>query len=138
MMRLPDTRRLLLYGLVGVTSNGVAFVLYIVLVDFAGIRPVLSMTTVYAAAMTVGFWGNRHLTFAHGGSVLGTFPRYLIVYSLGYLLNLIIILVGVDHLHYSHVWTQAFAVVAVAAFLFPALRSFVFPPSERAAPAAER
>lgn len=138
MKKGAEARKLVLYALVGLTSNAVALAVYVVLVDVAGLTPTVSMTAVYTVAAAIGFWGNRHLTFAHEGPVLSSMARYVITYAVGYVINFVILSVGVDRLGYSHIWTQAVAIVVVAAFLFLALERFVFPASTRAAVAAER
>ena len=84
------------------------------------------MTILYCVGATIGFIGNRKLTFSHQGNVLGSGLRYLIAHSTGYLINLAILIVFVDQYGYSHQWVQAIAIVVVAGFLFLAFRFFVF------------
>ena len=113
------------YGLVGVVSNAIAYAAYL-LITSLGAPPKASMTIVYAVAATVSFLGNRTLTFAHQGSVLGAGFRYIIAHSFGYCINLFILIVMVDRLGYSHQLVQAFAILVVAAFLFLSFKFFVF------------
>jgi putative flippase GtrA len=75
---------------------------------------------------TLGYVGNRQFTFADQGNVLRSSLRYGLIYGLGYLLNLCILMVFVDHLHYQHQWVQGVAICIVAVFLFIGLRFFVF------------
>ena len=88
------------------------------------------MTIVYVISATVGFLGNRTLTFAHQGSVMGAGIRYVIAHSVGYALNLAILIVMVGRLGYAHQLVQAFAILVVAAFLFLAFKFFVFTNNE--------
>lgn len=118
-------RQLFRYGLVGVLSNAIAFAAYLVMTSL-GVSPEVSMTIVYVIAATVGFLGNRTLTFAHQGSVMGAGIRYVIAHCFGYALNLSILIVMVDKLGYAHQLAQAFAILVVAAFLFLAFKFFVF------------
>ena len=118
-------RQLFRYGLVGVASNAIAYATYLLITSF-GVSPKASMTIVYVIGATVGFLGNRTLTFAHQGSVLGAGIRYVIAHSFGYALNLSILIVMVDRLGYAHQLVQAFAILVVAAFLFLAFKFFVF------------
>ena len=122
-------RQLFRYGLVGVVSNAVAFAAYLA-ITFLGVSPEASMTIVYVIGATVGFLGNRTLTFAHQGSVMGAGIRYVIAHSVGYALNLSILIVMVGRLGYAHQLVQAFAILVVAAFLFLAFKFFVFTNNE--------
>lgn len=120
-----STRQLFRYGLVGLTSNAIAYGAYLLIASF-DVSPTVSMTLVYVCAAAVGFVGNRSLTFAHNGSVLTAGFRYIIAHSLGYALNLTILLIFVDRLGYAHQLVQAFAILVVAACLFLAFKFFVF------------
>jgi putative flippase GtrA len=52
--------------------------------------------------------------------------RYLIAHGLGYLINLTIQIIMVDHLGYAHQLAQAFGICVVAVFLFVLFKYFVF------------
>ena len=114
------------YAIVGLANNIAGYMVYL-LITYLGATPKISMTLLYTVGATVGFWGNRRLTFAHQGSVLGAGVRYLIAHCFGYLINLAILIVLVDQLGYAHQWVQAIAIFVVAAFLFLAFKFFVFP-----------
>lgn len=114
------------YAIVGIANNIAGYMFYL-LITYLGATPKITMTLLYAVGAAVGFWGNRKLTFAHQGSVLGAGVRYLIAHCFGYLINLAILLVLVDQLGYAHQWVQAIAIFVVAAFLFLAFKFFVFP-----------
>ncbi|VXC35738.1 GtrA family protein [Aeromicrobium sp. 9AM] len=118
-------RQLLRYGFVGVVSNAVAFGVYIIITAL-GASPKVTAGAVYVGAAAVGFVGNRRLTFAHEGSVWGAGARYVVAHAGGFLLNLCILTLLLDHYGWSHVWSQAFAIVVVAAYLFAAFKFFVF------------
>jgi len=113
------------YALVGIASNLVGYVVYL-LITYFGIEPKLAMSLLYLVGTSVGFWGNGKLTFAHSGSHFSAGFRYVIVYCLGYFVNLSILIVMVDRLGYAHQWVQAIAIFVVATFLFLALKFFVF------------
>lgn len=113
------------YALIGLLSNVAGYLVYLAL-TFLGGTPKLTMTFLYGIGAILGFFGNRSLTFEHQGSILGAGVRYVITHCIGYFLNLSILIVFVDNLGYSHQWVQATAIVIVAAFLFLALKVFVF------------
>lgn len=119
-------RQLIRYGIVGVASNGVAFGAYL-LATALGVSPKASAALIYVVAAMVGFFGNRSLTFEHSGHVGSAGLRYVVAHTGGFVINLLLLVVLVDHQGYSHVWSQAFAIVVVAAYLFAALKYFVFP-----------
>ncbi|WP_317201066.1 GtrA family protein [Janthinobacterium sp.] len=115
------------YALVGVASNAAGYLVYLLAVR-AGAAPTTAMTILYAIGAAAGFAGNRRLTFAHNGSLMGAGARYLLAHACGYLINLAILVLMVRRHGYPHQLAQAVAVVVVAAFLFIALKFFVFTP----------
>jgi len=116
------------YALVGLLSNVVGYLVYLALTYLGG-TPKVTMTLLYGVGAAVGFVGNRSLTFGYQGSIKGAGMRYVIAHCCGYLLNLSILIVFVDNLGYAHQWVQAITIFIVAAFLFLALKVFVFPES---------
>lgn len=121
---------LLRYGLIGILSNSVGYIVYL-LITHAGASPKITMTLLYAAGATVGFFGNRKWTFSHEGNFLGAGVRYVIAHGLGYLINLALLLVLADHFRYPHQWVQAFAIFIIAGYLFLTFKFFVFPKTPR-------
>lgn len=117
--------QLVRYGLVGVVTNLSGYLIF-VLVTSLGMEPKLAMTLLYLAGVGVGFWGSRSWTFRDRGSLLGSGLKYLGAHALGYLLNLTILLVFVDHFNYSSRLVQFIAVFVVAGFLFATFKYFVF------------
>lgn len=118
-------RQLIYYGLIGVATNTLGYFLYLLITYYGG-APKPTMSILYITGAFISFWGNRKLTFAHQGSLLATGVRYVIVHTLGYALNLAILIVMVDELGYPHQAVQAAAIFIVAGFLFLAFKFFVF------------
>ncbi len=121
-----SNRELIYYGLIGIVSNIAGYLIYLMITYF-GCPPKIAMTILYGVGATVSFLGNRKLTFKHQGHLLGSGIRFIIAHFVGYLLNLTILIAMVDNLGYAHQWVQAVAILIVAAFLFMALKFFVFP-----------
>lgn len=117
--------QLIKYGIIGISTNTAGYLLYLVATHI-GITPILSMTLLYLLGATIGFIGNRRLTFAYTGSILGSGTRYTLVHLAGYALNLGILVLFVDLLGYPHQIVQAIAIFTVAAFLFIMFKVFVF------------
>jgi putative flippase GtrA len=120
-------RQLLRYALVGIGSNVAGFLAYLAITGL-GVGPKLAMSCLYVAGASASFFGNRAWTFSHKGSVHASAVRFAMAHVLGYLLNLSILVLFVDHLGYPHQLVQAVAIVVVAFFLFALFRAFVFAP----------
>lgn len=113
------------YAFVGIVSNLAGYLIYL-LVTYLGATPKLTMTLLYGIGATIGYIGNRNLTFAHKGSLLASGVRYFMAHCFGYCINLAILIIFVDKLGYVHQWVQAIAIFVVAGFLFIAFKFFVF------------
>ena len=113
------------YSVVGVTSNVVGYLVYLFF-TYLGCTPKLTMSLLYFTGATIGFYGNRSVTFAYKGSWLHSGLRYLMTHLAGYSINFSILAIFVDHLGYAHQLVQAAAILIVAGFLFTAFKFFVF------------
>lgn len=113
------------YGLTGIAINLAGYLVYL-LVTFLGVAPKITMSLLYIAGASAGYWGHRKLTFKHRGGMLGSSTRYLLAHGIGYLINLTILMVFVDRLGFAHQWVQAVAIFIVAGFLFLAFKFYVF------------
>lgn len=118
-------KQLFRYAFIGIASNAIAFFCYLSFVAL-GAEPKIAMTFVYASCAIASFWGNRGITFAYGGRLLGAGFRYLFAQLAGYFINLLMLIIFVDNLGFSHQIVQAAAFFIVAAFLFITLKVFVF------------
>lgn len=125
-----STLQLFRYGAVGLVSNSVIYLLYL-LVTFLGAEPKKAMTLLYIVGASIGFIGNRRWTFAHYGPFTQTVMRYMVSHVLGYLLNYVVIFIFVDFLKYAHQGVQAVAIVVVAVFLFIIFKYYVFPKNRK-------
>lgn len=118
-------RQLVRYGLVGLTTNALGYLIYL-LITYWGVEPKVLITFSYPTAVTIGFFGTRQWAFAHKGSVLKSGIRYFVAHFFGYLINILILLTFVDKLGYPHQWVQAAAIFVVAGVLFVVFKYFVF------------
>ena len=94
-------RQLIRYGLVGIFSNAVTYLSYLLLTHL-GIQPKTAMTLVYLIGASVGFFCNRNWTFSHEGDSASAVQRYALAHVCGYLLNFLILLLLVDGLGFAH------------------------------------
>lgn len=119
-------RELVAYAFVGFASNGLSYLVYLILTHF-GLLPALSMTIVYVVALTIAYFGNRSITFSYTGSTKISVIKFFLVYVIGYLINLGLLLIFNTYLGYPHQLVMLVNIFIVAVFLFIAMRYFVFP-----------
>jgi putative flippase GtrA len=98
-------RQLIRYALTGVIHNAAGFLLYLLATHF-GAEPKIAMSVLFVIGVSVSFLLNRAWAFGDKNPMAGSLARFLIVYMLGYLLNLCILLLFVDRLGYPHQWVQ--------------------------------
>ena len=115
------------YAAVGLISNGVGFLLYLGL-TFAGMEHKIAMTLLYAIGVLQTFVFNKRWSFQHDGVHGPAFVRYCITYGLGYVINLLALIVLVDFVGYPHEIVQGIMVISLAAMLFTLQKFWVFAP----------
>jgi putative flippase GtrA len=120
------------YATVGLISNAVGFLLYLALTG-AGMEHKLAMTLLYAVGVAQTFLFNKRWSFRHGGMHGPAFVRYCLSYGLGYVINLLVLIVVVDRLGYPHEVVQGVMVLSLAVMLFLLQKFWVFRPETRAA-----
>lgn len=118
-------RQFMRYALVGIVSNLLLYIAYLYLTTF-GLDHKSAMTLLYSFGVLSTFIVNRSYTFNHLGIRHAVFLRYAAVYALGYLLNFMLLWLGVDCLGFPHQGVQAIAIVAVAVIVFLMHKDWVF------------
>ena len=113
------------FGMVGIASNVVLFLGFIIL-SHLGMGHKTAMTVVFFAGVLQTFLANKKWTFAHQGSTVLSFSRYIFAYALAYLFNLVILYIVVDKLGCSYVTTHGVMVFLVAGLLFFMQRYWIF------------
>lgn len=132
-----EASTLLRYAIVGATANGVTYLVYLLMTSL-GMGAKTSMSILYATCTLISFIGNKQWAFASQSSRwTSSFARYVLVHCVGYGINFFLLLAFSDWMNYPHQWIQAVAIFVVAAYLFVALRYFVFPEQPRSAPASD-
>ena len=117
--------QLVRYGIVGVLSNAIGFLLYLAMTA-AGMEPKLAMTLLYAIGVAQTFYFNKRWSFRYGETQRPAFVRYCVSYALGYVINLIALWVLVDNLGYPHQIVQGALVLSLAVLLFVLQKFWVF------------
>lgn len=118
--------QLVRYAIVGIAQNSVGYAIYLFF-TWIGFDPKLVVAICYPCAMLVSFLGNKKYTFQFTGGLTGSGLRFILAHICSYAINLAMLYVFVDKLGYMHQLVQAAAIFVCAAFLFIALKFFVFP-----------
>lgn len=117
--------QLVRYGLVGVATNAIIYILYLVLTYF-GVGPKVAMTLMFIIGATFCFVGNKKWTFSHQGESSSAALRFLVAYAMAYTLNLFCMWVAVDRMGIPHYLVQAVNLVVISALLFIAQKFWIF------------
>lgn len=118
------------FAVVGVVSNGVLYALYL-LMRYIGVEHNLAMTVAFLIGVSQTFLANRAWSFRSRLKAAPAFGRYLMVYLMAYLINLMASVIFVDRLGYPDRAVQAIMVVVIAMLLFGAQKFWVFRQSDR-------
>lgn len=110
-------KQLVMYLIVGVASNTIAYLLYLALTRW-GVGHKTAMSCIYVIGAAINFHLNRKWTFNAAQSVRAGLARYLLALALGYLLNLVWLYIFVDLLGWRHEFVQAGAIIAIAVYFF--------------------
>ena len=110
--------------LVGVASNGIAYLAYILMALV--IRPVVAMSILYAVAFVLSFWGNRTFTFNHKSGLLQTVFRFTLMHALLFSLQYGMHSYGVSYLGYPHQAVQAVSTILIGILSYIISRKLVF------------
>jgi putative flippase GtrA len=117
--------QLIRYGIVGVLSNLLAYLIYLGL-TMVGLEPKLAMSLVYLLGIVQTFFLNKNWSFHFDGAMAPALFRYIIIYLLGYLINILTLLLLVDTLGFPHQWVMAGLIVFMALFFFVGQKFWAF------------
>lgn len=110
--------RLLRFLFVGGTATLLQMAILVLLVEWAGLYPVLGSTLGYSVAALYNYLMNYHLTFASDKSHLETFPKFVVVVCVGLTSNAACMALFVKiGLHYVVAQIGAILVTLVLNFL---------------------
>ena len=121
--------QLLRYGIVGLSTNALGYLLYLGLTAL-GIGPKLAMSLLYMVGVLQTFVFNKAWTFAYAGNGTAAFRRHVILYVIGYGLQLSMLALLVDTLRWPHQWVMAGVVLLMAVFFFSGQKFWVFRQSQ--------
>jgi len=115
------------FALVGLASNAVLYILYLVLTA-TGVGHKSAMSLVYAIGVAQTFLFNKRWTFDHSGRHASALMRYLSVYAGGYVANLLVLAWLVDDLGCPHQVVQGAMIIVLAGVFFLLQKFWVFKP----------
>lgn len=113
------------YGVVGLTSNFVGYLLYLGLTHI-GVGPKTAMSLLYGVGVAQTFLFNKKWTFGNTDAHGQTLFRYCLSYGLGYVINLLVLILAVDKWGWPHQWIQGAMILILAAMLFVLQKFWVF------------
>ena len=113
------------FALVGIVSNAALFLLYLLLTQF-GVGHKLAATLVYGLGVLQTFVFNRSWSFRHRGAAGPALGRYVVVYAIGYVVNMAALVLLVDRAQLPHEWVQGIVIIVLAVLLFVLQKAWVF------------
>jgi putative flippase GtrA len=119
-----EFKRYIFYGLF---INGIGYILYI-LITSLGLNPLLTITVFYPINLLIGYFTHLKHTFKvkNDHNFRKRFLNYIIVYILGYILNISFIYIFHNKLSYPHQLVQLFSIFSIAFLLFFLNKLFVY------------
>lgn len=125
MSRSPALGQFARFAAVGLVSNALLYLAYLGLTRL-GATPMAAMSLVYAVGVAQTFFANRSWTFQHRADPYGAFGRYVTTYAVGYVVNVLLLLLLVDRMGFAHQWVQALAIIIIAVLVFTLQKTWVF------------
>ena len=118
-------KQLIKFIIVGIISNLVLFCVYLLLTKI-GLGYKFAMSLLFIIGVIQTFTANKTWTFQHTTPIKGAYLRYFSIYALGYLINLIVLVVAVDELAFQHQWVQGVMTIFLGLFFFILQKFWVF------------
>ncbi len=116
-------QQFLRFAQVGVLSNVLAFVVYLLLCE-VGMHPLTAMSVTYVMAVIISYILNQRWTFGRGANHAAT--RFLVCYLLAWFLNYLALNFLIFNLGYGYAVSQGVLVILIAALMFFAQKYWVF------------
>ena len=115
------------FGLVGLKSNAIYYLLY-VLLTFVGVVPNVAVTVVYTFGIFYAYWFNREWVFKIRSQSRFALARYVAVYVAAWATNLYLLNLATIRFGMGHYIAQAGLIVLISGLVFLSLKVFVFRP----------
>lgn len=122
-------RHLILYGIIGLFSSSVDFLVYTVLVYVVGLQYILANNVGVLVGIAISFFLNRNFNFRTKEKTIRRFAIFLLVGLTGMLASDVILYGCTSGLHLGKMVSKAISVVTVALFQFLFNKYVTFKPS---------
>jgi putative flippase GtrA len=124
--RLLDAARLCRFAAVGLFGTALYYTLLLILVEICSI-PVMTATglafiAVVLANYVLHYWWTFRSSAPHATAI----GRFVFMSFVGFWLNWLIMLCGVEYLDFGYIWVQAVAIAAVVAWNFTVSVKWIF------------
>jgi putative flippase GtrA len=127
---LTTVKQLLRYSMVGLFNNLFGYLLYL-LVTWLFLEPKAAVSILYPTSAFIGYFAHARYAFAYRGQTSSGLSRYVVAHAFGYGVNMFLLYVFSDCLHFPHQAVQAVAIFVVAGLLFLLFKYFVFATPKR-------
>lgn len=114
------------YGIVGLASNGFAYVVYL-FITWLGVAPEATAAGLYLVGASSGYLGNYKWTFNSRSSHASALPKFVAAHILGFSIQLLLISYLYRKIGLSHQLAQLVTVGCVAIILFLSFKYYVYP-----------
>jgi putative flippase GtrA len=123
------SRPVVRYLIVGGGTNLGLMVVYISLTLF-DLQKIVASSVVFLLGVLITYVLNRGWSFRDTGSHKSKFPRYILAYGGGFIVQIIVLYIGLYFLGVHHIIAQFSAMAVAAGAIFILLKFFVFKQSE--------
>lgn len=113
------------YGLVGLYSNTLLYLLYLALTAL-DMEHKLAMSLVFAIGVAITYHLNKDWSFGSTRKDHFLFMKYALIYASAYMLNLFLLWLLVDVYGFVHQIVQGVVIFVCAGFIFINLKFWVF------------
>lgn len=126
LLKYPALNQIIRYGVIGILTNLMGYLVYLLLTFFL-LDPKITVSILYPLSALIAYFSHMKHSFLYQGKRTGSLLRYILVYLMGYFLNITLILILHEKFQIPHQMVQVVAIVLVGFLLFFLLKYFVFP-----------
>lgn len=126
MIFMHINSQLVRFILAGLISNGLSYLVFLLAIYVLGIGHKTAATLLFIVGMVTNYTVNKNWTFGLRGQHFTTLLKFFMTYITGYFLNIGMLSLFVDRLHYSAAWVQFFAIGVLVIYYFFLNKYFIF------------
>lgn len=114
------------YGIVGLASNGLAYIVYL-FITWLGVAPEATAAGLYLVGASSSYLGNYKWTFDSRSTHASALPKFVVAHIFGFSVQLLLISYLYRKIGLSHQLAQLVTVGCVAIILFLCFKYYVYP-----------